>query len=641
MGLLDLFRREKALTASPAVVEALRDGQYNTYQRLGGVNQQVNAAWLQSQSASYAYLYEHQPAVRTVVDYIARNVAQLGLKLYERASDTDRRLDEDHAAARTMASPNTLDPADAFIRNFVSDYLVHDNAYALKFRGQASGPRTLIRVPAPAVAVNGAGRFTIDSYRIYRADGTHFDVGPEDVIHWRGYNPSDPRIGLSRLETLRLLLAEEAASQSANVELMKSGLAKPGYIKRPIEAPEWSNEARSWFEEDWANRMKSSNRKPPVLEEGMEFADFGVSPKDAQMLDGRRFTREEVARVYGMENCPPSDEDERKAFYADVLPPLTESLAAQLDLSLLRQEYSEDGHYFEFNLNEKLRGDPVQRFQAITAATGAPWLTRNEARALENKPPVDGGEELITPLNVLVGNNPRPAPNVMPPQDPQGPDQSGARREVEASSPPSGKALMIPRRQALADRRNRYAGEFETLLRSFYSRQERVLSSRKATFDSERWNTELAADLEKLLRSTTEREGLAAAARLGLADYDAGQTIRYLRAAAEGAARDINEATRLALADGELKEVFERARNERAIAGAMSFATKATSFAHLEAARQGPDADSRMKTWIVTSGNSAHPEMDGETVPLGETFSNGAIGPPAEHGGCQCILEIV
>ena len=33
--------------------------------------------------------------------------------------------------------------------------------------------------------------------------------------------------------------------------------------------------------------------------------------------------------------------------------------------------------------NEKLRGDPVQRFAAITSSTGAPWLTRNEARALE------------------------------------------------------------------------------------------------------------------------------------------------------------------------------------------------------------------------------------------------------------------
>ena len=70
---------------------------------------------------------------------------------------------------------------------------------------------------------------------------------------------------------------------------------------------------------------------------------------------------------------------------------------------------------FEFDLNEKLRGEPEARFAAITSAVGRPWLTANEARAMENRPPVDGGDELVTPLNVLVGDNPRPAPNVMPP----------------------------------------------------------------------------------------------------------------------------------------------------------------------------------------------------------------------------------
>ena len=42
------WQRLKALTVSPSVVEASRDGTLNTYRRLGGVNQQVNAAWMES-----------------------------------------------------------------------------------------------------------------------------------------------------------------------------------------------------------------------------------------------------------------------------------------------------------------------------------------------------------------------------------------------------------------------------------------------------------------------------------------------------------------------------------------------------------------------------------------------------------------
>ena len=87
-------------------------------------------------------MYENQPAVRKVVDYIARNTAQLGLKLYERESDTERRRDTDHAAILTMDHPNDLGPADQFIFNFVADFLVHENAYALMFRSKTPGCAT-------------------------------------------------------------------------------------------------------------------------------------------------------------------------------------------------------------------------------------------------------------------------------------------------------------------------------------------------------------------------------------------------------------------------------------------------------------------------------------------------------------------
>jgi hypothetical protein len=40
---------------------------------------------------------------------------------------------------------------------------------------------------------------------------------------------------------------------------------------------------------------------------------------------------------------------------------------------------------------------------------GAPWLTRNEARARQNLPHIDGADELIVPLNVIEGGQSSPA----------------------------------------------------------------------------------------------------------------------------------------------------------------------------------------------------------------------------------------
>lgn len=647
MGLRDLFRREKGLTATPAVIEALHNGQLNTYQRLGGTNQQVDAAWQQYQAASYAYMYRSQPAVRKVVDYIARNTSQLGLKLYERVSDTDRRRDTTHPAAQTMADPDGQRPTDQFLFTFVADFLVNENAYALLYRSSPSAPRRLLRVPPPSVEVITDGGFFVVGYRIWLSGGQTYParsqppLDPADMLHWCGYNPEYPRIGVSRLETLRAILSEDAASQRASVELLKAGLSKPGYIKRPLEAPEWSETTRERFQEAWANQAKSSPRKTPVLEEGMEFADFGVTPKDAEMLAGRRFTNEEVASLYGLSKVPVETDEERRAFYADVLPPVTDSLASQLDYSLLLNEYGARDHYFEFDLNEKLRGEPEKRFAAITSAVGRPWLTANEARAMENRPPVEGGDELVTPLNVLVGDNPRPAPNVMPPQDPNGPPQDGSHRT--AALPPPQKALMPPRQQAQLQRRDRHAREFAALLVRNFTRQEGAIRSKSADDDRWRqWDAELTDDLEALLRKTVETEGDVAAARFGAGAFDTRQVQHYLHAQAEGSAKGINDATRAELADPDtdVATVYDRARDERATVAGMGFATAAAAFAAAEAAKQAPDAEHRVKTWVVTSDNSSHPEMDGETVPLGASFSNGADGPPADHPGCECLLTI-
>jgi phage portal protein BeeE len=70
-----------------------------------------------------------------------------------------------------------------------------------------------MNVPASAVGILGQQRFVAEGYRIYRADGTYFDVPSTDVLHWRGYDPNEPRMGVSKLETLREELASDAAAR--------------------------------------------------------------------------------------------------------------------------------------------------------------------------------------------------------------------------------------------------------------------------------------------------------------------------------------------------------------------------------------------------------------------------------------------
>ena len=67
------------------------------------------------------------------------------------------------------------------------------------------------------------------------------------------------------------------------------------------------------------------------------------------------------------------------------------------------------------------------RLTALVSATGRAVMTTNEGRAKLNLPPIKSGDELVTPMNVIVGDNPKPSPQIMPST---GPERAGAGRVV-------------------------------------------------------------------------------------------------------------------------------------------------------------------------------------------------------------------
>ena len=97
------------------------------------------------------------------------------------------------------------------------------------------------------------------------------------------------------------------------------------------------------------------------------------------------------------------------------------------------------------------------------------------------------------------------------------------------------------------------------------------------------------------------------------------------------------------------RDVFDVAESARTTTGATAFATAIAGWSALEAVRQCAPRRGATKTWDVTSSNPrpSHAAMNGETVPYGEPFSNGAMWPgdssvldAAEVANCQCSVLI-
>ncbi|WP_204745426.1 phage portal protein [Glycomyces paridis] len=612
--------------------------------------------------AHYDEIWRTQPNVRTVVGFLARNIAQLGINVFRRVSDTDRERLTDHPLAALLANPQPGSKITRYrlIYGWMSDLGIYDSCVLVKVRGAAGGTAGLIRIPASQVEPIGDNWLQAEAYRITGTRGFK-DVPADQVVHSFGYHPTDPRVGTSPLETLRRILAEEHAANTYREQLWRNGARTSGYIERPKDAPDWSDVARNRFRAGWRAQYTGTGPETggtPVLEDGMKYVAAAVSPKDAEYISARKLTREEVAAAYYipppmvgiLEHATFSNiKEQHQNLYQDTLGPWLKFLKEDIELQLLPDLDTDPDIYCEFNLDEKLSGSFEEQASAASAAVGAPWMTVNEQRARRNLPEIDGGDDLIVPMNVTVGGQASPL-----------------------DSAPAPKTRPLPGRKARLARVKARAEEatpgLTALLAGFFDRQGRVLTSAVGAatsvavdaadlFDVDRWNTELAAALLESALEIATAAGRATMAGLGLAEdtYNPGLTEAWLASHAAGVASRINAGTlaqlTVALAAeataAVVKALFDSFVEHRAEAEATAEITALSGFAAKEAAAQ--TGKPMNKTWKNRTGDDTRPShaaLDGETVAVGDLFSNGArwpgdsLLPPAERAGCTCDMEI-
>lgn len=147
---------------------------------------------------------------------------------------------------------------------------------------------------------------------------------------------------------------------------------------------------------------KSSEKPVFAIPPGYELKPVGFDPEKGQMTDARRFQVEEIARVL---NLPPvflqdlthgtfsNTEQQDLHLVKHLVAQWAEALEEELDLKLFGQRNG--GRYVEHNLDGLMRGDFATRMEGLSKGIQNAILTPNEARALENRPALPKGDELL------------------------------------------------------------------------------------------------------------------------------------------------------------------------------------------------------------------------------------------------------
>lgn len=629
-----------------------------------------------------ASLYKTQANLRTVVSFLSEQIAQLPIKSYRRTSDNDRQRDTECVSALLLKQPNTYQTKYEFIEMTMSEFLLYGETvwYLSPDKDTISGWSLDVLPESWLFERKGGTIFNADAYVYRTQDGKQIEVPSKNMVIIKNYSPNKPALSLSPVYSLRDTLFEQMQASTYRRQVWQNGGRMSAYITRPKDVEAWTQEAADRFKTDIRDNWTSKGAKAgglPVLEDGMEIKTVGFSAREQEWSKAIELSREEVCGVYHISpsvvwningQTYASAKDNARALYSDCLMLYLTRLQERINGFLLPKLAEESDIYVEFDIQAKLQGSFEEQATYLTSATGAPWLTRNEARARMNLPAVDGGDDIITPLNVAIGGAGYGTETGGDPESTAKQGETPRKKTLEEQSPVFTEEEMQKKHEDIERRQKRYAEVYRHHAKrqlDYAKTQLGAKSSAKvstkstpAWWDSERWNRELAEDLMELAEKDNEDYSLALLERLQVTSdaFSADKTKKYLQKMCDGRAESINKKTLDdildAIASGDdLSDLYARFDERGDEAGAaLLLWVKGWSERDIvkQATFNGYVMDKVYKKWMVTSHNPrpSHAAVNGEIQPSDEPFSIGGMYPgdserldAAQVCNCKCTAE--
>jgi HK97 family phage portal protein len=361
-------------------------------------------------------------AVWSCVRLISETIATLPLPLYRIDAQGRKTPANDHHLYPILRTQPNLDMTAAeFWECMVACMVLWGNAYARK---RYSGGQLYALDPmrpdwmVPRRAKSGG---MVYRYHDPEEKDGWIDLTEDDVLHLKGFG-TNGLTGMSPISYARhsmgnAMAVEESVGHTFKNMVRPSGVLTTDQILKQSQTDAYADKLADKFQ------GTVNQGKVMVLQAGFKFMPVNMNPEDAQMLETRLFGVEEICRWF---RVPPwmightskvtswgsGIEQQMLAFLTFALRPYLTRIEQSITKSLI-SPYERETLKAEFNLEGLLRADSQGRaaFYGMMVEKGI--YTRNEIRAKENLPPVEGGDKLTVQVNMtfldLLGKTP-PAP---------------------------------------------------------------------------------------------------------------------------------------------------------------------------------------------------------------------------------------
>ncbi len=244
------------------------------------------------------------------------------------------------------------------------------------------------------------------SYRYNHTDGPHY-FKQHQIFHIKPLSLNGI-IGLSPIRYSREAIGLGLAEEEFGARFFGNGTNLGGTVSTDKTL---SDTAYKHLKESIAEKYSglSKSQLVMILEEGLKFEKFGIPPEDAQFLQSRKFQLEEIARIFRvplhlLQNLDKATfsniEHQSLEFIMYTMAPWISNVEQEADRKLLTPT-ERKRFYTKFLVESLLRGDIKTRYEAYAIARQWGWLSVNDIRELEDHNRIEGGDEYLSPLNMV------------------------------------------------------------------------------------------------------------------------------------------------------------------------------------------------------------------------------------------------
>lgn len=336
---------------------------------------------------------------------LAGTVSSLPLMVFKEDSRGNRKVDRGSRLWTILHDqPNAVMTASDFWQAMILQWALRGNAYAQIMRDSVGDVISLWPLSSDQMTVfsdKETGRLVYQ----YVRDSQTYDLTPDQVLHIKDIGTGI--LGFSKLEFMGSSVQEAMATQKYTMQNAQN-FGRPSGILTVDHVLD-----RKKGQADAVGRalgsFKSESGKLIVLEADMKFQQVALTPEQSQLLESRKYGVEEICRWFGV---PPvligasgattwgsGIAEIVSGFHKFTLNPLLKSIEQALESRILRLE-ERGSVVIEFNLDAFFRGDLQSRYAAYATAVQNGFKTRNEVRALENDPPISGGDTPTAQTNL-------------------------------------------------------------------------------------------------------------------------------------------------------------------------------------------------------------------------------------------------